>query len=340
MNNQYRILVIDDTVDVLEDLTKRLPAKIEISDGRVFSVELCTLSVRFEQDNNGNYLIHRDVIFDLSNLCRDRGFDFIFTDFAFVADHSKNRSLREDLIHSGRGPDSEDFKGWLLHISDIAHRAAELGIEQPPARLVPGIVRTRFTEHPGDIHYYTYSPEPFDSFFAKRALQARENEIRATFQHAKVIKPILLHEEYGIGKELNARIESLETLERKRFIGALIGTIMTSIVQSVILTDIIKTQHRLRFKKASSGYRRLVFLGIAMGGISAVYGEMLFHFLHEPFHLLPEDFMSFIQGSPWLSLGCWLVMVVVTGLSIGWFANMIAQRTEDNGMYLSGHGND
>lgn len=288
MKNKFKILLIDDTLEVLQNLKayihKKNPLVIESISGASLVVDLVidTLHVRMEEETvgSGQYKVTDTTISDLIAMC-DYEFDFIFSDFGFIPPEAKdkNEQLRSELEADKTGTRKvakQDFQGWLLQLADIKKAIKKLETADPPKF---SKLNSKFLNTKSVIQLYTNSPEPFSSYFMDIEFTKREDEVKEVFENKKSkIQVILMHDEFSI----TPNIFNLFTVEadRKKYYAKLLGHKLTSSIETVILRYMVIEQRKFKLNDAVKAYKTITLIGLTLGAVSALGGEALFHFFH------------------------------------------------------------
>jgi hypothetical protein len=280
MKKEFRILLIDDNKEVLDNLQAIIqrPITVENSTQSIVTalITVETLHVVLEQLVGGTeYQVTDSTIEKLAEICNKK-FDFIFSDFAFIGDISKNESLRNKLLAERRGVREDDLNGWFLQLKDIKKKVDNLILTEP---VKYKHINENFLMHSNIVHIYTFSPDPFSNYFDSYEMPKRKNEAQRVFSNAK-IEFILMHDEFSIKSNIEELFSNYS--ERKRYYSLLLSKRLTSLIETVILKYMVIKQRSFLFESTRKGQGQLIKLGLGLGAFSAVFGEMLFHFLEEP----------------------------------------------------------
>jgi len=272
MKPAFRVLLIDDDEAVLRALQSHLDRTITVDDTSR-RIEVAILRIAYDQPG-GKWTIGADTVHDLARLCV-RPFDYIFADFAYVADPKANSELRDRLLKEQRGVEESDLADFVLTIKDLRARYEDLrrdfGYE------VQRAIEENFIGHKGHVQIYTLSPRPFDNYFDSQAMPVRRAEIASVFADATQFDPfILMHEDYCITPEIDAAFKDLQ--DQRSFVTALLSRRLDTLMHIAALEDIVRAQSRLRFDVTSRAFARLANEALAFGAVVALFGEAVYHF--------------------------------------------------------------
>jgi len=337
---KFRILLIDDTREVLDNLRSIIQRTISVesSSNLIVSADVTVdiLHIVMEElpGGNGIYQIADQTIDNLAMLCHEK-FDFIISDFAFIGDKGKNENLRKELLDQKRKVNEDDLKGWVLHLRDIRSKVDGLVATNPEKY---NFINANFFENGNIIHVYSNSPEPFASLFDSYEFPRRRHEVETVFKNAKKVEFILMHDEFSINADIDNVFSNVA--DRKRFYSLLLSKRLNSLIETIILKSLVISQSTLKYIRANIGYGRLIRLGLALGAFSALVGEMLFHFLSVPYEMAIEkifrtpehSFNFYIFGG---SLALFMVLLFSSYYGLKRFAVYVAKKTEDNADALS-----
>jgi hypothetical protein len=272
MRQTFRILLIDDDEAVLKALQSHLQHSISIDDTSR-RIEVAILRVAFDQ-TNGKWSIGADTILELGKLCKTP-FDYIFSDYAFVADRAANLALRERLLSEKRDVTTADIQDFVLTIQNIKTRFQE--IQNGLGWEVQRDIDENFLRHAGHVQIYTLSPKPFENYFYGQAMSERRAIVESVFEHTAHIDPfILMHDDFCITPDVETAFQDLQ--DQRRFVTALLSRRLDSLMHIAALEDIVHSQSKLRFDLAARAFGHLTNEALAFGAVVALFGEVVYHF--------------------------------------------------------------
>src|SRR5438876_1199558 len=111
MNTQriLSVLLIDDNKETILNLKANLEQDVTV-DGLSTKIEVTAVHIQVEQTPEcGCYRIKEDTIRELAEAC-DHKFHYIFSDFAFIGDRTKNDELRNKLLSENREVRESDLQ--------------------------------------------------------------------------------------------------------------------------------------------------------------------------------------------------------------------------------------
>jgi hypothetical protein len=320
MKPAFRVLLIDDDEAVLRALQSHLERTISVDDTSR-RIEVAILRVAYDQPM-GKWTVGADTVHDLAKLCV-RPFDYIFADFAYVADSSANSALRDRLLKEQRGVTDADLMDFVLTIKDLKARYEELrpafGYE------VQRAIEENFIRHKGHVQIYTLSPRPFDNYFNDQAMPARRAEIASVFTEATKFDPfILMHEDYCITPEIDAAFK--DSQDQQRFVTALLSRRLDTLMHIVALEDIVRAQGRLRFDVTSKAFARLANEALAFGAVVALFGEAVYHFFVHAVELGYDDYKGWPKTLLAASFSKSAILNLVFALACAFLALFVFRR--------------
>jgi hypothetical protein len=285
MKNKFKVLLIDDNKDVL-DRVKGTVQK-DIKAGKLMiRVEVETLHVRLRKISETEiYRVDEDTVKRLAQASTEK-FDYIFSDFGYVGNKDLAEDLRKRLLTANKGVTKEDIQGNILQLIDIKKSFEEFSSDNRINGFQASLIISNFLNHEGDVLVYTNSPKPFDNYFDRVEIKIRENEVKEVFSKAGQIKFILMHDEFAIKPEIEALFTNPD--ERKKYFSLLLSTFIDQLMQFAALSHMVISQEKLRLKNTKKAFQRLTKFGIGLGAVVALFGEVIFHFMHKVISLILE----------------------------------------------------
>jgi len=335
MDKKFRFLLIDDSEEVLTKLRSQIRTTIQASQF-TFGLEVEYLHVKFDTvDINGvaTKVVSKQTIVSLGDMCREK-FHYIFSDFAFISDYEANTKLKEQLLRDQRGVRRSDIEGVLLTLEDIKKRYLEIQKDTDFPQMKITLIDAHFINHSGKVVLYTNSPAPFDNYFDENEIGERELEVKRAFENLSKIDFILMHKKFLITPKIEATFT--DTFEKKIYFATLLSKYITNEMEYFTLEHMVASQNTLRFKNVRKGAREIFILGLALGAMSALLGEMLFHFLSRPIELILEYFGIHIKESIIGSLAIFVILLIGCFYLLTGLAGKLAKRTEEITNRLSG----
>jgi hypothetical protein len=327
MKNKYRVLLLDDTREVLELLQATLEQDIQVESFLV-KVEVVTLHVTLEALPGGtDYQITAETLKNLGDLCGE-GFDFIFSDFSFIGDSHRNEELRATLLREKRGVEQNDIRGFVLHLKDIQSKFERMRDNDELQYEIRELINRNFIHHSGRILIYTNSPAPFNNYFDTRQMPIRKNEVRGVFKDARSVEFFMMHDEFSITPELEHALG--DSTRRKTYFSALLSKRIESLIKEAVLKDMVSAQSKLRFRNTKKAFQRLTAIGIGFGALVALFGEVIYHLLHKVSHLTTERLhLNFDSGrSILINILILAFVVLLSWLIFPAIGVKIAKKTE------------
>jgi hypothetical protein len=331
MKRKFRVLLLDDNREVLDLLKATLDQTVEV-EGLSIRIEVESLHLVLEQQAAGHgYKFTEATILNLGELC-DQKFDYIFSDFTFIGDSTRNEQLRSDLIRENRGVEKKDLDGFILQLKDIKDqfdnmcRAGQFNTDE----LIPlrDHIKSRFIDHEGSVLIYTNSPKPFENYFDTTQMPIRRNEVQNVFSKATIEPFILMHNEFSITPELEALFA--DPNKRKQYYSSLLSKRIESLLHHAALKHMVTAQGKLRFTNTKKAFQVLTAYGIGFGALVALAGEVIYHFLERTLSLTNKKFnlITEIEESILFNLGILVLVVVLSWFIFPRFGLRIAKKTE------------
>lgn len=326
MKTKFRVLLIDDTKEVLDYLQAILEQDISVS-GLSIKIQVETLLVELEPSVTvvNAYQINEQTIMNLGINCSDK-FDYIFSDFGFIGDRTRAEALRQHLLNGqSRGVIEADIKGLLLQLRDIKTKYDDMCTRNVINNVMQNSINANFLKHEGSILVYTNSPKPFDNYFDNNEMPIRMNEVKNTFKDSDKVDFILMHNEFSITPEL----ENLFSVDvRKKFYSQLLSKRINSLMQYVALEHMVASQDKLRIRKTDKAFKVLTAWAIGFGAAVAVFGEVLFHFAHETLSLAMEKLNLEFDTNLWLNLGVTILLILLSWKLFSKMGLKFSEKTE------------
>lgn len=325
MKSKFRVLLIDDTKEVLDHLQSILRQDINVGNLSI-KINVETLHVTLEQIAGGaDYQITEQTIKDLGIISGEK-FDYIFSDFGFVGNRTRGEELRQNLLDKGLGVEESDIKGLVLQLRDIKKRYDEMCLRNALSNETQNRINENFINHKGSILVYTNSPKPFDNYFNSNQKPVRINEVKYVFQQSKKVDFILMHDEFSINHEIESLFPTVDA--RKKFYSQLLSKRINSLMQYVALEHIIMSQDKLRISKTDQAFKTLTAWAIGFGAAVAVFGEVLFHFAHTTIALAMKKLGIEYNLNLWLNLGMTLLLIFTAWKLFSKMGVKFAEKTE------------
>lgn len=256
MTNEFHVLVIDDSSEVIRQLKRRISPQHVIA-GVTWRVILNAVHIDTKQET-GPAGFTDDTLRSLIAGCTQTP-DLILADYGFA-----NKKQSEQLNDHSLTP--EQFMDSILTAPDLVPAVEEfLEREHSEDRKLAARVAAGFRDNPCRLYLYTYTPIQFKN--ALPTVDARAKETQQVFGHSEVIPLDTTVEFYG-----NERFADKHD---KDFYGYLVTGLLDQIIYRELFEFVLKREtERLRFVRyyrSGAGVLAIVLLG---GGIGAV-GEWI-----------------------------------------------------------------
>lgn len=258
MTAQFRVLVIDDKVDVLKRLPQRVSLEPRSFEGRTWQIDLRPVAVKLDKLQDGSYQISRGTLEDLSSACAQPP-DIILSSYGFV-EKDVSRWLA-DASKDGREITQEDLAGKLLTIPDLARAirafVQDLTVDSYKRRNLG----KNFLEIKRKVYLYTYTSGILIRHLGE--VSARANLTRKAFPNFEV-DPVNTKDEFYGGTEFDWPNASKYDVQ---FHSYLVSGLIEHIVQRELLERILLDAKRLKYVRV----RRSV---LSVGSIVAIGGAI------------------------------------------------------------------
>lgn len=270
---KYRVLIIDDTDQVLEIVSRELnKEKSLIEDNLEVVFDIETLSITFNEEKE----ISDQCLQALAKAAKIK-YDYIFSDFAFISDKDINQKKKEELLQLDEGDmpslDKEFTKGWLCTLLELKERFQSRKSELFISGFDTKNIINNFFKHSGNVLVYTNSPEPFNYYFNGKELDARIETISYVFEKIppKEIKIVKIHDKYSITQKI---MDGLANQENNKFKSSLVTNYIQSLIKENAFRFMIRSQRRMRIWSLSKSIAILgtigLFLGIAISTFTSI----------------------------------------------------------------------
>lgn len=325
MKTKFRVLLIDDTKEVLDHLEAILEQDV-VEAGITRKIDVEALHVTLEKPvGKTAYEVSAQTIQNLGILAKEP-FDYIFSDFGFIGNRTDSENLRNTLLAANRGVTEADIKGNVLQIRDIKTKFDALSSAGALTNILINTITENFINHKGKILIYTNSPKPFDNYFDPASRPVRTNEVKNSFKQAQHVDFILMHNEFGITPE----IEALFTPDaRKKFYALLLSNRINALLQEAALRNMVTSQSKLRVKNVKKAFTKLTAYGIGFGALVALFGEVLYHFIAEALHTGMLKWNVIPDFEFWVDIGFILLFIVLSCLLFPYLGIRVARITEN-----------
>lgn len=254
-------LIVDDNKDVLEKLTIILekPAKFNLGSKDIFRpVDVRTVSIDCSCQG-GRAVISQTSIEALFGALAEPT-DFIFTDFAFIADPSANEAFKKAQKTSGEQISIDHCRPFSAYLTDVAQ--ANTGLSK---------LLADFT---GVVVIYTNSAPPFDQLFRGREMTSRMADFALLFPKAADISIYNLHEAL---KPDAIVVDGMSIGEFKVLMSNVLAKHLETTLWKSTFCELVTDQHRRRKKFSKTSIAWITTVGIALGATTALFGDGLYH---------------------------------------------------------------
>ncbi len=323
MTKKYKVLIIDDTEDVLDIIFYDIEdERILEEDGLIVEFIIEKLLIEFDEDKR----LSDTCLLKLRNISKVK-YDYIFSDFTFISDRERNEKLREDLINKrNRGESFPNFQelgvgDFLFTLNNFKARYEESKGSKMFSFFDKYNIQRNFFNHKGEVQVYTNSPEPFDYYFMGVKGKKRKDEIKEVFTKCSNINLFKIHEEFSISESI---INGVSKDEYDNFRSSLVGTIIKRLIKEKAFRFMIRSQKTLRFKKLSIALLYLGSIGLIVGLITAVWSSSAHNILQG--YKNKTDY-SFSEVT--VDLGMFLLyigLIVLIGVGYAKFSEWLLKR--------------
>jgi hypothetical protein len=341
----FRVLVIDDSEEVLKRVGDNIPTKPVYPKGSSVKVrfEVKTLHVKLtaigknEKGRDNIFEISNDTIEKLGYYCSEP-FEYIYSDFGYIGNRDINEDLRKQLTESRQQVSEGQIKGNLLQLRDIKTKFEKISYSEIINYELVRRIERNFIGHTGKVILYTNSPYPFNSYFSSESsLNMRKAEVREVFESAIILETenkwiIKMHEEFPIIPKIEEVFKD-NPEGKKEYFAKLLGNYIKHNIEYDALEFLVESQQYLRYANAKNGAKKLVKWGLMLGAVSAVLGEAIYHLIERFTDFLERKYhLEFIHDFRWLFI---TIIFIIGILALLYVALKSAKMTEDIADVLS-----
>ncbi len=265
MTKKYRVLIVDDKSNVLENTKELIRPDFKLLDEN-WKIEISTLHVKVNgDDEKETYFIEEKTFIELGKISQEP-FDLLLLDFGF------------------RKPDSDIFEKIKNRYGDNFGFSELEGFIFNPRNLVEDGIKSlnrkynkkyfhsfqkNFVNHKKNIYIYTFIPEKWRKYVQNSTL--RENITKRTFPNAKSIELIDTRKEIFNDTEF-------ESLKSERYYSFIISKFLEQIIQLEIAKESILKSRFIKVKRTSKVIGLLVLFGAFIGASSEFFGDLIVEF--------------------------------------------------------------
>lgn len=265
MINYFRVLIIDDDLEVIKRLPERILREQRYFEGRTWSIDLRVVHVKVEKINENHYQIANSTFEELASACSQPP-HLILADYGYA--QKEIISTLKHLSDQGKEIKEEDLIGKVFTTADLAAAVQKFILDSSVDSYKRNSLKKNFLESSAKLYLYSYTSKDFIK--ALRGVEARANRTKAALPNCKVIPVDTKHEFYN-GEEFDY---PNPTKHDGKFYAHLVGGLINHLIQIEFIEHILEDAKRLKYVRVR---RSTVSVGIivALGGAIGAFSEWL-----------------------------------------------------------------
>lgn len=292
--NIFRVLVIDDNEDVINQLTNRVTPQHVIADA-VWHVDKVLIPARLDVDDAGVAHLSLETVSRILAECA-KPFNLLLLDYGFASPGLQWASLPKDVAMSAK------FLEKTKTAADLVEEVEKhLQRSQSESLVLKSNFVSNFKNYDGKIYLYTYTPSTITSNYPNP--EARKNKTQNAFKHGKVVLVDTQHELFD-----NFRYESKYSSD---FYAYLITGYLDNVINRELLKHVMVVQRNnlryVRMIKSGAGVFIIAMVAGGVGSASAWVGEAVLNL-----------FKANNPGAAWTLLTLGFVVLVLFGMALPW----------------------
>lgn len=315
LKRTFRILVIDDSPEVIDRVVQRVANEQHSFGGIEWSVDIGTVLVKII-DNNGQYSISMDTMEELAAECAKCP-NVIFADYGYA-----NRDLVHEIENEYNGVpiplnNIAQYTGKVFTIRNLVERANEYMNDPSKDSAKRSQLKKNFLNYNGILYLYTYKAREFQYVFGD--IHARET---ATANAQRKWKVKLVDTRcYFYGDD---RFDDPNrTIHDWNFYAHLVTGYIDQRTQIELLRNIISGSRFVRYRRSLLSVAVIMALGGMLGAIGEWFGSQFVN-------TAEKDMMV----AAWLILGFSFVLILLFGFGIPIFfekilSNLVKLKSDD-----------
>lgn len=259
---RFRVVVIDDDVEVLRRIHGRLSKSERTFEGRTWQIDLETVPIQLEEDGRGGYAFTAQTIERLGRAVSLKP-DVLFFDYVYIERHVLAHWLRWHGEGHALGPD--DLDRQFLTPVELAHVVEQTIKQDNTDTSLKVSLRKNFLDFEGPVFLYTMTLQPFLPVLGQPEFRA--SRLDTAFRRKAGVKII----------DTNYELYNREFADQKHepnFYAHLVGGLIDKHIQISLLEAMLEQAKSLKYLRYP---RSVVAVGaiIAIGGGVAAMAEFL-----------------------------------------------------------------
>lgn len=268
MEKTYRILIVDDKLDVLDKIKDLIKPTFKLLDD-VWKIEIFTLHVEVIVDSAGNYSIKKEVFTKLGEISK-KPFDLLFLDFGYRKSGDVSNLLETIKQQFGESFSFADLEKYVLNPRNLVEDGLKV-LNQKHNKNYFSSFNNNFVNHKKNIYIYTYIPSEWRRYVQNTTI--RENITKRTFPKAKNIELIDTRKEIFNDTEFDNIFKN-----NKRYYSFIISKFLEQIIHLEISKESILKSRFIKVKRTSRVIGLLVLFGAFIGATSEFFGDLIVEF--------------------------------------------------------------
>lgn len=310
----FRVLVVDDNPDVIEQLSNRITPQHTIAES-IWLVDKVLINAKLELDDSGAAHLSPETVSRILSECA-KPFDLMLLDYGFTSPGQHWSAIPKDEEIS------QEFLKKTKTAADLI-KAIEDYLKQ--SRMESMALIENFTKNfknfAGKIYLYTYTPSALSRTYPNP--DARKKRTQNEFTQAEVILVDTQHELFD-----NYRYENKYSSE---FYAYLITGHLDNVINRELLEHVLIVQrNELKYVRVAKGGFGLFLIAIIAGGLgsaSAWIGEAVLHL-----------FKAKEYSMAWTFVGLAVIVLFLVGTGLPWIlerllTNTLTRLTSDKDEY-------
>lgn len=266
MTYQFRVLIVDDDLEVISRLQERLVLDPISFEGRNWEVDLRIVHVKVQTVDEHFSQISSDTFEQLAAACSQPA-HLILADYGYATKEVMDALTL--LPDQGKEITSDDIVGKILTTVDLVSSAQKYCLDLKVDSYKRESIKKNFIGSTAKLYLYSYTSKAF--YKALGEVEARVRRVKASLPGCKVV-PVDTKYEFYNGQEFDWPNPSKH---EQKFYAHLVGGLINNLIKIEFLTHLLNDSKRLKYvriRRSSISVAIIVALGGAIGATAEWLG--------------------------------------------------------------------
>jgi hypothetical protein len=263
---QYRVLVIDDDIEVLRRLPGRIIPSKRTFEGKIWNVDLSSVHVEIERNGEGVYEFKNSTIMDLGQKLSVRP-DLILADYGYVDRTVLN--YWAERASGGYSVTADDLTGQLLTPVDLVSSVEDFIANGNVDSALINSLRGNLLEFDGRFIIYTMTSKAFIAALGE--VESRRSRVVPAFPRAEIGA-------IDTNLELYNREEFASRKHEPDFYAHLVTGLINQAIQTTMLEAMLQEARNLRylrFGRSVAAVGAIVAIGSGFAAVAEFIGNRI-----------------------------------------------------------------